>query len=179
MLKHKGISRIKWPLRKQKFSGCNGSLNRIIASRRACLLSVLKIVQGARCPAQQGLLLLLLLLLLLYTMRSFGVQRYLYTFWEPVRYVSSVIYLTTLFIHFYSQLFIMGRDMCHICSRKTNVLCLLWRAGCALFIRLEIMRFLCFVDRASRNRCVIKPTWCIICLQFIESLHFYMFRACY
>jgi hypothetical protein len=29
---------------------------------------------------------------------------------------------------------------------------------------------ICFVDRASRNMRVIKPTWCIIYLQFIEAL---------
>jgi hypothetical protein len=37
---------------------------------------------------------------------------------------------------------------------------------------------LCFVDRASRHMSVMKPTWWIVYLQFIQSLYLYMFRAC-
>jgi hypothetical protein len=37
---------------------------------------------------------------------------------------------------------------------------------------------LCFVDRASQNMNVMKPTWCTIYLLFIQSLHLYTFWAC-
>jgi hypothetical protein len=37
---------------------------------------------------------------------------------------------------------------------------------------------LCFVDRASGCMRIMKPMWCTIYLQFIQSLYLYMFRAC-
>jgi hypothetical protein len=39
-------------------------------------------------------------------------------------------------------------------------------------------QILCFVDRASRYMRVMKPTWCTIYLQFIQSLYLYVFWAC-
>jgi hypothetical protein len=38
--------------------------------------------------------------------------------------------------------------------------------------------FLRSVDRTSRYMHVMKPTWCTIYLQFVQSLYLYMFRAC-
>jgi hypothetical protein len=34
-----------------------------------------------------------------------------------------------------------------------------------------------FFDRASRYTPVMKPTWCTVYFQFIQTLHLYMFRA--
>jgi hypothetical protein len=73
---------------------------------------------------------------------------------------------------------------------RTNWLCLLtdWRKSYRKVhkeVRRNVGKFqfkvsliiLCSVDRASRYMRVMKPTWCTIYLQFIQSLYLYMFRA--
>jgi hypothetical protein len=46
--------------------------------------------------------------------------------------------------------------------------------GLHLQVRSQIV---CFVERASRNMHVMKPTWCTICIQFIQSPNLYIFRS--